>query len=315
MNDLVSVIIPTYQRPEMLRQAIWSIKAQDYPNLELIVVDDHSGDNTSLISQEFSDVIYYENSRNQGPGFSRKFGLSVSHGKYIVFIDDDDFYISDSFFSNAVEKFHANNQYAFVAASAKSMDQATGKLEESPLNIQGEMDAIEYLSGFSFRYDVPLTFATMFSRKHLETCGVFEMQMVNHMPMIMRCLQSGKVFFLSDYVGVYRKHSSNISNAISADFLIDNLKEKYEIYLLIKSKQLFEDYNAWWLEQLKTTVGYFVYGSHPSLNELKKVRKWCLLNAEDKESVEKLFDQYCAYLIDNMICAVKRKIKKVLGIK
>ena len=64
---------------------------------------------------------------------------------------------------------------------------------------------------------------------------------------------------------------------------------------------------------MKTTVGYFVYGSRPSLNKLRKVRKWCLLNSEDKESVEQIFDQYRAFLVDDFVCAVKRKIKKVLG--
>ena len=51
MPELISVIIPTYRRLEMLREAIQSVKAQDYPNIEIIVVDDHSGDGTSTIAE------------------------------------------------------------------------------------------------------------------------------------------------------------------------------------------------------------------------------------------------------------------------
>lgn len=315
MNNLISVIIPTYKRPDMLREAILSVKAQDYPFIEIIVIDDCSGDNTKQVVDEFPDVQYYCNDINRGPGYNRKLGLIQSHGKYIVFIDDDDYYISYSFLSNAVKKLNTNSDYAFVASCAKSMDTSTGMLTQCSLNVQGEMSATEYLSGFSFRYNVPLTFATVFNRRHLETCGVFEMTMVNHMPMIMRCLQFGKVFFLNDFVGVYRKHPNNISNSLNPSFLIDNLQEKYEMFEMIKSKQLFNNYDDWWLEQIKKTTSYYVYESHPKLNEIKKVQFWCMNRFKNKEKVAELFAKYRAYLIDYRICTIKCKLKKVLGMK
>lgn len=315
MEDLISVIIPTFQRPEMLREAILSVKAQVYSNIEIIVVDDHSGDNTASITDEFPEVHYFENSKNCGPGFSRKYGLSKSHGKYVVFLDDDDYYTDCSFFRHAVELFHTGEDYVFVASAAKAVNQITNQYEDCVLNVQGEMDALEYLSGFSFCYDVPCAFSIIFSREYLKACGVFDMDMVNHMPMIMRCLQSGKVFFMSDAVGVYRKHDSNISNAITAAFLIDNLKEKNKTLEIIKTKRLFQNYNEWWLEQVKTTVGYYVYGSQPQLAEVRKVKQWCIAHSENRNEIAMLFLKYCNYLIDCRICKLKSNIKKVLGMK
>ena len=315
MPELISVIIPTYRRLEMLREAIESVKAQDYPNIEIIVVDDHSNDATPSIVKAFPEIQFYENATNKGPGFSRRFGLSQCHGKYVVFLDDDDFYTDYSFFSRAVSIFSTGRNYVFVAASAKSLNQETMQYEDRILNVNSKMNAVDYLCGFSSEYDAPLTFSTIFSHKHLVDCGVLNMEMVNHMPMIMRCLQSGEVYFLKEVVGIYRMHCSNISSSISSSFLIDNLKEKLEIYSIIKDKKLFLCYDQWWLEQIKTTVSYYVYGSHPALTDYSKVRKWCIENSSDKASVEALFRQYTEYLVDDRICAFKRKIKKMLGLK
>lgn len=315
MPKLISVIIPTYRRLAMLRQALQSVVAQDYRDIEIIVVDDHSEDDTPSITKEFPNVVFYQNSTNRGPGYSRKIGLSKCHGDYVVFLDDDDYYIDYSFFSRAIQILSAESEYVFVAAGAKTFNPQTSQYEDKMLNIQGEIDAVDYLGGFSSRYDVPLTFSTIFSYEGLSKCGIPTMEMVNHMPMIMRCLQSGKVYFLNEIVGVYRIHGNNISSCISSSFLIDNLKEKLSTYHMIKSKQLFNEYDQWWLEQLKTTVSYYVYGSHPTMREYRKVYKWCMDNSENKEDVKKAMRPYMSFLIDDRICKCKRKVKKILGIK
>lgn len=312
---MISVIIPTYRRYEMLKEAVRSVLAQTYQDIEIIVVDDCSNDETPKIRDFSAKIIYLCNEKNCGPGYSRRRGLLYSKGEYIVFLDDDDYYISETFFADALEKLSSNDDYVFVASSAQVLLQSTGAYSDSSLNVKGEIDAVEYLSGFSSRFDVPLTFATIFSRKHLEACGVFEMKMVNHMPMIMRSLQSGNVFFLDKPVGVYRQHVNNISNKIATSFLIDNLAEKLELFRIIKGNRLFPNYNNWWLEQIKTTVGYFVYGSHPNLFKLKKIERWCIANSEEKHIIKALFTQYRDYLIDYRVCLLKSKVKKVLGVR
>lgn len=162
MPELISVIIPTYRRLKMLREAILSVKAQDYPNIEIIVVDDHSGDDTPSIVKTFPDIKFFENASNKGPGFSRRFGLSKCHGRYVVFLDDDDYYIDHSFFSHAVSLFSSDANFVLVAASAKSLNEDTKQCEDRILNVNGKMNAVDYLCGFASEYDVPLTFSTIF---------------------------------------------------------------------------------------------------------------------------------------------------------
>lgn len=315
MSELISVIIPTYRRLEMLREAIQSVKAQDYPNIEIIVVDDHSEDNTRSIVDEFSDISFFENATNQGPGFSRKFGYSHCHGDYVVFLDDDDYYTDNSFFSKAIKHFSEEN-YLFVAANAVIFDVETGTKTDSKLNVSGKMSSIEYLKGFSFKYNKPhSTFTTVFRKDSLEKSGLLKMNMVNDMAIYMRSLIEGNVFFMDDSIGVYRQHPTNISKRISGNFIIDNLLEKLSVCKRIIDNKWFDFVDEWWLEQVKITVSYYVYGSHPAIADYRKVRKWCIENSSDKASVEALFRQYTDFLIDDKICAFKRKIKKMLGLK
>jgi glycosyltransferase involved in cell wall biosynthesis len=68
MNPLVSVVIPTYNRAEMLHRAVESVCSQDYKNLEIIIIDDGSTDNTTDIVKGFDDkrIILYRLNKNQG---------------------------------------------------------------------------------------------------------------------------------------------------------------------------------------------------------------------------------------------------------
>ena len=85
---MISVIIPTYRRYTYLRQAVQSVVQQNYSDIEIIIIDDHSGDETKKINKDFPQVHYIENDKNKGPGYSRKIGLKIAQGEYIVFLDD-----------------------------------------------------------------------------------------------------------------------------------------------------------------------------------------------------------------------------------
>jgi len=92
INPLVSVIIPTYNRPTYLQRAIGSTLNQTYENLEIIIIDDCSTQDISTVVNEFQDnrIKYFKNTTNQGSVFSRNRGLSICTGEYVNFLDDDD---------------------------------------------------------------------------------------------------------------------------------------------------------------------------------------------------------------------------------
>ena len=91
-KSLVSVIMPTYNQSAYIKEAISSVLSQSYSNLELIIIDNYSTDNTMEIVDSFFDKrIQYYKFRNHGViASSRNFGFTKSHGEYIAFIDSDD---------------------------------------------------------------------------------------------------------------------------------------------------------------------------------------------------------------------------------
>jgi glycosyltransferase involved in cell wall biosynthesis len=90
----VSVIIPTYNGREYINDAIQSVLDQTYPNLELIIVDDSSPEDMSLVVKSFLDtrVRYIRHKRNLGAVAARKTGVDASSGDIIAFLDQDDLF-------------------------------------------------------------------------------------------------------------------------------------------------------------------------------------------------------------------------------
>jgi len=97
-EPLVSVVIPTYNRAKTIIRAIDSVLNQTYTNLELLVIDDNSKDDTERVIQEHlsdSRFRYIKLSKNIGGGGARNKGIEEAKGKYIAFQDSDDEWMLD----------------------------------------------------------------------------------------------------------------------------------------------------------------------------------------------------------------------------
>jgi glycosyltransferase involved in cell wall biosynthesis len=85
-----SIIIPTFQRINLLKECLLSIYAQDFKDFEVIVVDDASDSLVcEMTRKEFPQVSYYSQ-KGKGPGAARNLGASHARGVYLTFVDDDD---------------------------------------------------------------------------------------------------------------------------------------------------------------------------------------------------------------------------------
>ena len=92
VENLVSVIIPTYNRAHTIERAIASVQKQTYSKMEILIIDDGSTDDTEEIVSKISDtrIRYIKNSRNCGVSHSRNLGIVAAKGNYIAFQDSDD---------------------------------------------------------------------------------------------------------------------------------------------------------------------------------------------------------------------------------
>ena len=90
----VSIIIPAYNSEKFIKRCLDSVINQIYKNLEIIVIDDASKDNTKQIIKEYAEkdnrIRPFYSSENKGVSFSRNIGLKASTGEYIMFVDSDD---------------------------------------------------------------------------------------------------------------------------------------------------------------------------------------------------------------------------------
>lgn len=97
---MISVIVPTYNRPHLLKFALDSIQAQTYPDFEAIVIND-GGVGVSDIVDQYEFARYYSHAVNGGLSAARNTGIRYAKGEHLAFLDDD-----DQLFPNALEILH-----------------------------------------------------------------------------------------------------------------------------------------------------------------------------------------------------------------
>lgn len=138
MNSLpkISIIVPVYNVEKYLRQCIESILTQTYTNLEIIIVNDGSTDESGKICSEYASMdsrIKYISQENHGISMARNTAIDVSTGEYIGFIDGDDWIAADMYdvlYENAV-----NYSADISECSIKSVDEGTRKTGVQDTNI------------------------------------------------------------------------------------------------------------------------------------------------------------------------------------
>lgn len=178
MNELikVSVIIRTCNRPEVLKNALESIRKQIYKNIEVVVVEDGLNVSEELIKTEYSDlnILYRATMEKKGRTVAGNIGLSVASGSYLNFLDDDDILYSDHFslLMDIIQKTGADAAYS-IAEESQII-----KVADQPYKFVEKRKLIRYQQPFnrlllySFNY-LPIQ-SVLFSRKLYDECGGFD---------------------------------------------------------------------------------------------------------------------------------------------
>ncbi len=126
-TPLISVIIPTYNRPDYLREAIASVVSQTYTNLEIIVTDDCSRESPQSVIDAFQDdrIRLRRNSKNLGVGLNATNGFAAAKGKYVASLNDDDKWDKD-FLSTLVKPLEENPDLALAFCDYYIINQNSG---------------------------------------------------------------------------------------------------------------------------------------------------------------------------------------------
>lgn len=128
--ELVSIIMPTYNCSQFIRESIDSVLAQTYTNWELLIVDDCSIDNTEEIVAMYKDprIRYMRNEQNFGAALTRNKALREAKGRYVAFLDSDDLWLPEKLKKQIA--FMEKNGYAFTYHEYTEIDE-----ESKPLGV------------------------------------------------------------------------------------------------------------------------------------------------------------------------------------
>lgn len=312
---MISIVTPTYNRKDMLKDVIESSMKQSYSDFEIIIVDDCSSDGTDEFIKAYESderIRYFRNKKNMGPGYNRNFGFKQAKGDYVIFMDDDDYYTDFDFFKKAIEVFENNRDKNLAFVSANSYVHYYKKDKKSPANIGhvGYIDGMEFLFNLKIKYNKPQsTFTTLFSRDILIKADLENMEMVNDYAIYLRSLLYGNAYIIEDRIGVYRVHSNNISSHIECDFLIQNLEERAWVKNHMKENVDQKRVKKWWKIQMLTLLKYYLFGSIPKFRDGFAVAKWIIKNSGFAPD---LFIIVCGLLLSYKIYGLARYIKKTI---
>ena len=143
-NPVVSVIITTYNRGNLVCATVDSVLAQQYPNLEVIVVDDHSADDTEEVLAAYGDrIISVRHEGNCGVQIASMTGYAHSSGKYLCFVGDDDIWQDPTKVTKQVRVFQAdeNGRYGIVTSAVQEFGypEASIRPKQWPQNLRAHL--------------------------------------------------------------------------------------------------------------------------------------------------------------------------------
>lgn len=221
---MVSVIVPVYNNETYLGQAINSIMQQTYKDIEIIVVDDGSTDNSSKIAEDFEQVKYIYQA-NSGPSAARNKGVSASRGEYIAFLDSDDMYAKNKI-EVQVRTLEQNKDVDIVYNDCIVVDKNLNYI--NTLKSEGVYEnEKDFLCMLLFRQIIPIPPSIMLRRKCFED-GYFYNNGYKHAEdyeFIIRLAQKYKFKYIPKPLYIYRRHENNLTNA-------HNLQQDREINVL-----------------------------------------------------------------------------------
>lgn len=206
MNNLVSIVMPSYNTGKYIAESIQSVMVQTYSDWELIIVDDCSKDETDVIVAEFTDprIRYLKNEKNSGAAVSRNRALKEAKGRWVAFLDSDDLWEPDK-----LEKqinFMRNNGYSFSYTAYREIDEAS-----KPLGIRVRGPKHISKAGM-YAYCWPGCLTVMYDANAVGCIQIKDIKKNNDYAMWLKAIEKADCYFLDQELAAYRKREGSISN-------------------------------------------------------------------------------------------------------
>lgn len=212
MNELVSIIMPSYNTAQYISESIRSIQAQTYTNWELLIVDDCSTDDSLDVIRSFNDprIILLQNEKNSGAAISRNYALREAKGKWIAFLDSDDTWAPEKLEKQI--KFMKDNGYAFTFTDYRICLNG----QWLPCVYTGPM-VVNKRKMYDYCYFSTIT--VMYDREKIGLIQIADLRKNNDYAMWLQAIEKSKAYRLPECLSVYNKHEGSISSGSKAKLI------------------------------------------------------------------------------------------------
>ena len=206
MNDLVSIITPSYQTASFIAETIESVLAQTYTNWEMIIVDDCSTDATDEVVAPYlgdSRIRYLKNEKNSGAAVSRNRALREAKGRWIAFLDSDDLWSPKKLEKQIA--FMEENHYAFSYTKYE-------EIGENSKSLVAYVSGPKRITKFGMhQYCWAGCLTVMYDRKVAGLVQIQDIRKNNDYAMWIEVCKKADCYLLNEQLAKYRKRSGSIS--------------------------------------------------------------------------------------------------------
>lgn len=252
-NPAVSVIIPTYNRSHMVKQAVQSILDQTYDDYEVLVVDDGSVDDTAEVVAGMSPKVRHIYQPNSGKAAARNHGLREARGGYLAFLDDDDLFLPH-LLQTQITYLETHPDTGMVYSSHIRVDKDLNSLEIR----EAERYEFPQMLGGSIEIATP---TVMLRREVFEQVGYFDesQSRIEDVDYWVRVARVSKLDAIDEPLAKVRVHQGNNSRGLVRGIV--------ESHLRILDKHLQKDTPVGWGDRYRYYENFFYWVMTASLEE------------------------------------------------
>lgn len=222
MNELVSIIMPSYNTSLFIAETIRSVIEQTYHNWELIIIDDCSDDNTDAVVVEFltdKRIKYIKNRENTGAALSRNRALREAKGKWVAFLDSDDLWMPEKLQKQIA--FMEKNNYCFSYTKYAEIDERGNR---NGVTVTGPKKITKM--GF-FNYCWPGCLTVMYNADAIGLVQVADIKKNNDYAMWLKICRKADCYLLNEILALYRRGRTG---SISTQSINTMMRWHYKLY-------------------------------------------------------------------------------------
>lgn len=308
MNELISVIVPIYNKQHVIHQCIDSLLNQTYSNIEILLVNDASFDHSGKICEEYAKkdnrIVYFCHETNTGSSGARNTALDHARGKYISFVDGDD-YVQPNFLEilyKNLKEYHADISVCDFIKIDPSKGEALKDSEEE-IVIQEFSHPMDMLSTLQWARAVvvwnKLYDARLFEGIRFPLNRIHQDEFTIHHVVA----KANKVVFTSEKPYIYLQHEDSVMHNQTGSTYYDGYLSIKDRITLLNDRNDIKNRNFWLLRLIELTISYYNRS-----DDKEDGRMWKLIFKQRILSLLEEYPESFQLMNDNL----KKKVEKVI---